>query len=348
MALWKQLSVPPSSSIEEAIRCINEGGMQIALVVDAADKLLGVVTDGDIRRALLRHETLSSPVSSVMSMPLTVPLTASKRQILGLMKARKISHIPVVDLDGRVVAVEFLREQFESPKFDNTVFLMAGGFGKRLRPLTDTMPKPMLKVSGKPILENIIMSLAAQGFSNFCIAVHYMADKIKDYFGDGSRWNVKIRYVEETSPLGTAGALSMLDNTGGLPVLVMNADLLNQVNFAELIQFHERSRATATLCGQTQTYQVPYGVIETDGHKVQSIVEKPVYRHLISAGIYVLSPQVIAAIEPGQPLDMPELLQYLIDEEQPVHVFPIYEYWLDIGRPEDFDRASHDFPGALS
>lgn len=344
MVHWKSLSVPSSASIEEAISCINEGGCQIALVVDDGDKLLGVVTDGDVRRALLRHQGLGDPVSSIMSKPLTAPLTATKQQIKGLMVSHRLAHVPVVDPEGRIVSVEFLREQLETHNFANVVFLMAGGFGKRLRPLTDSMPKPMLKVSGKPILENIIMSLAEQGFSNFCIAVHYMADKIKEYFQDGAAWGVNIRYVEEESPLGTAGSLSLVGDTGGLPVLVMNADLLNQVNYVELLEFHNRSKAVATLCGQTQAYQMPYGVVETEGYRVLGIVEKPVYRHLISAGIYVISPEVIEIIEPGQPLDMPDLLQSLIDDGRTVHVFPIFEYWLDIGRPEDFARASREFP----
>ena len=344
MSNWKIPSVPLEASIEDAVRAINEGTMQIVLVLDPAGTLLGSVTDGDVRRALLQHIALTDPVSRIMNpAPMSVFLGTPREDVVALMNAHWLCQIPVVDHDFKVVGIETLQEKGPPPSLDNFVFLLAGGFGKRLRPLTDVVPKPMLLVGGKPILEIIIEKFIAQGFRRFYIAVHYMADKIKAHFGDGKKWNATIRYVEEDVPLGTAGALALLPKGSDLPMFVMNGDLMTRVNFIDLLQFHEKHSAVATICGHAHTYQVPFGVVESEGHTVLGIVEKPVYKHFVNAGIYVISPQIIEAIVEEKPLDMPDMLQELIDNGQKVCFFPLHEYWLDIGRMSDFERAKREF-----
>ena len=214
--------------------------------------------------------------------------------------------MPILDPQARVVGIETLLEG-QKPRLDNWVFLVAGGFGARLRPLTDTLPKPMLQVAGRPVLEIILDGFLACGFHRFCIAVHYRGDTIKRHFGDGMRWNATIRYVEEEKPLGTAGSLGMLAETDGLPVIVMNGDLLTRLNFLDLLRYHESQHATATVCARQYAYQIPYGVVETEGSAVRRIVEKPVQSCLVNAGIYVIAPEVIRALPRGQPRDMPDL-----------------------------------------
>ncbi|MEI7605821.1 MAG: nucleotidyltransferase family protein [Rhodospirillaceae bacterium] len=344
MSNWKVLSVSLDASIEDAIRAINEGAMQIALVLDPAGRLRGSVTDGDVRRALLQHVALTEPVKDIMNpAPTSVFQGTPRENVVALMNAHRLNQIPVVDCELRVVGIETLHENAAMPCFDNWVFLLAGGFGKRLRPLTNVVPKPMLPVGGKPVLEIIIEKFINQGFRRFYVAVHYMADKIKAHFGDGEKWGANIRYVEEELPLGTAGALALLPEGNDLPMIVMNGDLMTRVNFIDLLHFHKYHQAVATMCGHAHSYQVPFGVVEADGHEVRGIVEKPVYKHFVNAGIYIISPQIINKVPKGIPLDMPDLLQGLIDEDQKVCFFPLHEYWLDIGRIPDLERAKLEF-----
>ena len=346
MSNWKNLLIPPEASIEDAIRAIGAGAMRIALVVDRDGKLLATVTDGDVRRGLIDQLPVTAPVQRIMNAaPKTIPVGTPREQAVALMHVHSVLQLPVVDKGMRVVGLETLLESGIKPRQDNWVFLMAGGFGMRLRPLTDALPKPMLPVGGKPVLETIVESFLAYGFHRFCIAVHYKAETIKAHFGDGARWNATIRYVEEETPLGTAGALSLLPESGELPVLVMNGDLLTRVSFSDLLRFHDEQRADATLCGRRYSHQVPFGVIDVDGQRVRRIVEKPVQHSFVSAGIYVIGANVIRAMRRGQSRDMPELIQELIERNRKVCFFPIHEYWVDIGQVEDFERAHHEFPG---
>ena len=278
MADWQKLLTPPEASIESVIRTIGAGAMRIALVVDEHGGLLGTVTDGDIRRAILQHIALTEAVASIMnSSPKSVPVGTPRQDVVALMQSYSLLQVPVVDSQSRVVGIETILEDGRTPRLDNWVFLVAGGFGTRLRPLTDTLPKPMLEIAGRPLLEIILEGFLACGFPPiFCIAVHYRADTIKRHFGDGERWNATIRYVEEETPLGTAGALGMLPQNDGLPVMVMNGDLLTRLNFVDLLRYHELQHAAATVCARQYAYQIPYGVVETDGQAVRRIVEKPV------------------------------------------------------------------------
>jgi dTDP-glucose pyrophosphorylase len=347
MSDWQKLLISPEASIESAVQSISAGAMRIALVVDAEGRLLGTVTDGDVRRALLQRVALSEPVAQIMNAtPKSVPLGTSRQDVVALMQAQSLLQVPIVDAERRVVGIETLLER-QRPRLDNWVFLVAGGFGTRLRPLTDTLPKPMLEIGGRPVLEIILEGFIACGFHRFTIAVHYRGETIKRHFGNGERWNVTIRYVEEETPLGTAGALGLLPQTEDLPLIVMNGDLLTRLNFLDLLRYHEAQNATATVCARQHFYQIPYGVVEASGQTVRRIVEKPVQSCLVNAGIYVIDPAVIRAVTPGVPRDMPDLIQELVERNDKVCLFPIHEYWLDIGQVADFERALQDFPGRL-
>ncbi|MDE2165857.1 MAG: nucleotidyltransferase family protein [Alphaproteobacteria bacterium] len=341
MSDLQDLLVAPNASIEDAIRGINAGAIGIVLVTNGSGKLLGTVTDGDVRRAIIRKVNMSEPVSRIMnSAPRVVHVGATRDEILAVMYAHRLLQIPIVDDAFRVVAVETLQGVGEHPRVDNWVLIMAGGYGTRLRPLTDTCPKPMLRVAGKPVLETILENFLSHGFHRFQIAVHYMADVIKNHFGDGSKWNATIRYVEEEKPLGTAGGLSLFKGDRKLPLVVMNADILTRMNFVDLIRFHDHEGAAATMCARGYDYQVPYGVIEAHEHVVRRIIEKPVQTFFVNAGIYVVSPNVVRLVPKGHSLDMPDLLQHLIDRGDKVALFPLHEYWLDIGQMADLDRAT--------
>jgi dTDP-glucose pyrophosphorylase len=344
MINWKNLLISPDASIEDAISTIDRGGARIALVVDGEGKLLGTVTDGDIRRALIGHKPLTESISQVMNAsPRSATRAMDRQKILALMSQHRVLQMPVVDERHHVIGIEMFDVGISEQRQDNWVLLLAGGFGTRLRPLTDSCPKPMLDVGGKPILQSIIESFINLGFHRFCVSVHYMADVIKSHFGSGEGWNVEIRYIDEDVPLGTAGSLSMLKDAGELPVIVMNGDLLSRVNYMDLLKFHAEHGAVATVCAREYTYQVPFGVIDFAGYEVRRIVEKPVQKCFVSAGIYVISPDVVAGMERGKAIDMPDLLQGLIDRNRIVCTFPIHEYWLDIGRFSDYERANREF-----
>ncbi len=341
---WRKVVVGPEATLEETMRVIDRGAERIALVADAQDRLLGVVTDGDMRRALLRHLPLETPVTEVMNRePVTADINDDREERRRLMDARRLYQLPIVTRDGRLVGMDTLRDLMERPVHDNLVVLMAGGLGTRLGPLTKRAPKPLLKVGPRPILETILTSIAGCGFRRFRISVNYRAEMIERHFGDGSRFGVEIAYLREDRRLGTAGPLSLIDEPLDRPVLVMNGDILTRVNFEALLAFHEERGGRATMCVREYGYQVPFGTVSVEGDRALEIAEKPVQQFFINAGIYVLEPEVVARVPKNRYYDMPDLLQSLIEEGEKLAVFPIHEYWHDIGRPEDFDRAQIDF-----
>lgn len=341
MKNWKIAAVRPDTSLETTIATLDKAGLRIVIVTDENDRLLGTVTDGDVRRALLRHQAMSTPVREIMCpSPQVADVHWTRERMLSVMDSNRLLQLPVVDHQGCVVGIETLHEMLDRKLIDNPVFLMAGGFGKRLYPLTQDCPKPMLKVGEKPILELILQGFADAGFHRFYISTHYLPEVIRDHFGDGSRWNVSIKYVHEESPLGTGGALGLLPHDEiELPIFLMNGDLLTRVDFRGLLEFHQRHNGAATLCVREYESQVPYGVIQSDGHRITEIVEKPVQRFFINAGIYILSPDLIRRVAHGESIDMPTLLTREISEGRDVNMFPVHEYWLDIGRIDDFNRA---------
>lgn len=341
---WKKVILTPEISIREAISTIDAGALQIALVVDADNKLLGTVTDGDVRRGILREIPLDASVCEIMNPgPAVVNVHQSREEILALMKKKSLRQIPLVDGSGRLVGLEVIEAILQPPDFPNQVVIMAGGLGTRLRPMTNNCPKPMLKVGGRPILETVLQNLKEQGFRRFYLSVNYMADLIKDHFGDGSCLGVEIEYLHEDKKLGTAGALSLLPVLPTEPIMVMNADLLTKVNFQQLFDFHRQHQSAATMCVREYDFQVPYGVVKVDQHRLLGIEEKPVHNFFVNAGIYILGPEVFKLIIPDCYCDMPTVFETLIEKKYATTVFPIREYWLDIGKLDDFERASGEF-----
>ncbi|MCL1141722.1 nucleotidyltransferase family protein [Shewanella gaetbuli] len=340
---WKDVALSPEQSIRDALEIINQHALQVALVVDESDALQGVVTDGDIRRALLNNMTLNVPVSKVMNPnPITANIDTPKQKLIRLMEQKSILAVPLIS-DEKVVGLQTLKQALNQPYYENPVLIMAGGFGTRLRPLTDNCPKPMLKVGNKPLLEMTILNFAKAGFVNFYISTHFMPEQIKSYFGDGSRLNVNITYVHEQSPLGTGGALGLLPkDLPQLPLIMMNGDVLTKVDFQRLLDFHNENQAYGTMCVREYEYQIPYGVINGQGNTVVSMEEKPTQRFFVNAGIYVVSPEVVQQVHANQVVDMPSLLEANIESGNKVLMFPLHEYWLDIGRLDDFNRAQAD------
>ncbi|WP_422529147.1 nucleotidyltransferase family protein [Serratia fonticola] len=340
---WEKVLLNPTQSIREALLVIDAEALRIALVVTAERKLLGTVTDGDIRRGLLRNLTMDDPVELVMNKNPTVSAPGLDKKVLASqMEKLGVLSIPLVE-SGRLVGLETLQSIIAKPAYDNPVFLMAGGFGTRLRPLTDTCPKPLLKVGDKPILETTMCGFINSGFSNFYISTHYMPEMIREHFEDGSKWGVNITYIHESEPLGTGGALGLLPgDLSELPLIMMNGDVLTNIDYQKLLDFHVSSNAEATMCVREFEYQVPYGVVSGEGSKIVSMVEKPIHRFYVNAGIYVVNNSIVRRVGLNQKIDMPTLLEREIEKSKNVLMFPIHEYWLDIGRMDDFNRAQTD------
>lgn len=341
---WESVLISPSTTIIDAIKIIDTSAMQIALVVDDQKRLLGTVTDGDIRRGILKGIKLEQQVTSVMKEdPLTVGPEQNRDAILKIMKEKAIKQVPVIDGNGYVIKLELIDELLKETTLDNWVVLMAGGLGTRLQPLTEDCPKPMVQVGGKPVLETILVNFIDQGFNKFFIAVNHFASQIQKYFGDGSYWGAEIEYLTEDKKMGTAGALSMLPEKPAKPVLVMNGDLLTKVNFEQLLDFHSQHEADATMCVREYSFQIPYGVIKIEENCIKEIDEKPVQQFFVNAGIYVLEPEALELIPEQQYFDMTTLFEQLIANNMKSAVFPIREYWIDIGYHGDYERANHDY-----
>jgi dTDP-glucose pyrophosphorylase len=339
---WNKILLAPEDTIERTIKVLHEGGCRIALVSDKFGMLLGTVTDGDIRRALINRLTMDSPIQLIMnSNPVTVDEKATSKEIISLMSDKGLLHMPIIDKDGILCGLETLQNLVEKPKYDNPVFLMAGGFGTRLHPLTKNTPKPLLKVGVKPILEMIIEQFISYGFHNFYISTHFKSEQIRDYFKNGELHNISIKYLHEDTPLGTAGSLGLLpDNLPDLPIIVMNGDLLTKIDFKNLLDFHNYNNSKATMCVREYDFQVPYGVVEIDNYKIKKIKEKPVHKFFVNAGIYVLNKDLINKIDGKSYLDMTD---FLGGELNDVNAFPIHEYWLDIGKIEEYEKANREF-----
>ncbi len=340
----KSLTIGPEVTVREAISAIDRSRRQIALVIDTDGRLLATVTDGDVRRGILRGVDLEGPVTQVMHRtPTVVREGGDDREVRRLIREYKLQHVPVLDADGRLIDLATVEEVFGVAPQDTRVVLMAGGLGKRLRPLTETVPKPMLPVGGKPLLEQIIGVFADQGFHRISISVNYRKEIVQDYFGDGKSFGVEIDYIEEDEPMGTAGALSLLKERPKRPFIVMNGDLLVSMRFDRLLKFHNDMDAVGTMVVREFEYQVPYGVVRSDGDLMTGIEEKPTERYFVNGGIYVLSPDALDAIQPHEALDMPTLLTNLKGDGQRVAVFPMSEYWRDIGRIGDLEAARTEF-----
>ena len=344
MKKWSKILLNPKDSLNKSIKVLHAGGVRIALVVGSNMELLGSLTDGDIRRALMKHVDMDCAIVEIMNKtPITARESESASVIMSIMRDKGLLHVPLIDENGILVGLEVLQDLVKKKKYDNPVFIMAGGFGSRLRPLTDKKPKPLLNVGNTPILETIINQFVNTGFHNFYISTHYKAEMIHDYFGDGSNREIRINYLYEDSPLGTAGALGLLpDNMPKLPIIIMNGDLLTKINFESLLDFHHNQSGLATMCTREYDFQVPYGVVGIENGSVTSIVEKPIHKFFVNAGIYILEPELISRIEKNSYLDMPNFFESQLDRGEKISVFPVHEYWLDIGRMEEYEKANKE------
>jgi dTDP-glucose pyrophosphorylase len=342
---WQKTLVAPTASIRDTLAIIDAASLQIALVVDGDRRLLGTVTDGDVRRAILGGHALEDPVSAIMNtQPTVARLSETRDEIFAAMKSRQLHQIPVLNAAGEVVGIESLDALLYAGPRPNPVVIMAGGPGRRLRPLTADCPKPLLRIGNKPILETILETFVGEGFTRFYIAVNYRGDMLERQIGDGSRWNAEIRYLRETSALGTAGALSLLPERPDQPLIVMNGDVLTKVNFGHMLDFHRREGAAATMAVRQFEQVVPYGVLTIDRHRIASIREKPMFSFFVNAGIYVLDPACLDLMpSPGAPCDMPDLFSTLIAHGRPTAAFPIREYWIDVGQVDDLERARGEY-----
>lgn len=341
---WRSALVSPSGTMRDAVAAMSESGWQIALVADSSERLLGVLTDGDIRRALLHGRELASPIAEVMNpTPVTMPAGSSGAAIKATMSRDLLHFVPLVDADGRVTGIATIDDLVGEQERPNPVVIMAGGLGKRLHPLTENYPKPMLHVGDRPILETIVTSFADQGFRDIHLAVNFRSDIVESHFGDGSRFGVRISYIREPRPLGTAGALSLLDPKPDLPVIVMNGDLLTRMSCDALLEFHARSAADATMVVREAAFDLPFGVVTVEGSSIVQIAEKPQRTYLVNAGIYVISPDLLRSIPADEYLDMPALFTGAIEDGRKTAAFPLHEYWIDIGRLEELERAQAEW-----
>jgi dTDP-glucose pyrophosphorylase len=348
VAVNPALAIPPAASIREALEAITKNSRQAVVVIEGDGRLAGLVTDGDLRRAILRGLSLSEPISRAMNThPTVAPPTTDRGEALAQMRARGIRHLPLVDAAGRVVDVLLLEDLLETGRVPNHAVLMAGGDGKRLRPLTESVPKPLLRVGGKPILEVLLERLRAAGVRTFHITVRHRSKMIQEHFGDGSRYDVAIRYIREAEPLGTAGALTLLGEAPSHPFFLVNGDILTKCDFRGMLAFHERVGADVTVGTVRREIDLRYGVVEVEGDRLTTLSEKPHIDVQINGGIYVIEPAVLARIPRGQVFDATDLIRFLLDAGRPVAAFPIRDYWLDVGRVDDLHRADRDIAEGL-
>lgn len=344
---WRRALLPVSATVQEAIRNLDESALQIALVVTAEGTLVGTITDGDIRRGLLRGLALDSPIDSItFREALVVPTQLPRDTVFSLMQANDIHALPVVAEGRHVTGLHVLKELLAPVNRRNVMVIMAGGEGTRLRPHTANCPKPLLSVGGKPMLEHIIERAERDGFRHFVIAVRYLGQMIEEYFGDGSAWQVSIEYVREQSPLGTAGALALLDPRPESAFVVSNGDVLTDIHYGELLDFHCRLKAAATMAVRLREWQNPYGVVRTQGVDIIGFEEKPITRSHVNAGIYALEPAALDALPLGERCDMTTLFGRLQERSQRTIVYPMHEPWRDLGLPDDLARVRADEPGS--
>ena len=337
---------PPTATLREILVCIDANQRGIALIVDQSNRLHATVTDGDIRRALLTQVDLETPVSQIIKgngnkSPVTAPAETSRGELLAIMKRTEVRQLPLLDNQGRVVDLAVLGELLPDKSPDLGAVIMAGGFGTRLHPLTKDTPKPLLPIGEQSIIERIIGQLRRSGIDHMKITTHYMAEKIYKKIGDGSCLGVSLDYIEEDQPLGTAGALSLLESPQK-PFLVINGDILTTVDFRAMFDYHREHDAALTVATRQYAFNVPYGVLETEGFHVFGLVEKPKVKCFVNAGIYIVEPSVLDFIPRGRRFDMTDLIQALIRAERNVVNFPIMEYWIDVGSHESYRQAQKD------
>ena len=338
--LWRKTLLPLKVTIKDVVSLLDKVALRIALITDESNLLIGTVSDGDIRRGLLKGLSLDSPIESIVKRnPIVVSSELSREKVLQIMTSNKIQQVPIINERNEVVGLHFWNELNTPTLHENLFVIMAGGKGTRLHPQTINSPKPLLLLAGKPILEHIIDRAKHHGFNNFVIVIHYLGHMIQDYFGDGKKFGVKIRYLNESTPLGTAGGLSLLDPKPNSTFIVTNGDVVTDINYAEILNFHQQNNASATMAVKRYEWQNPFGVVQTEGLEITGFEEKPITRSYVNAGVYVLEPSALSFIKKSETCDMPTLLKRLKEKSNSLIAYPIHEPWLDIGRPEDLRKG---------
>jgi len=338
--IWHQAILPASATIAQAIQNLDLVAIKIVLVANETGVLEGTISDGDIRRGLLKGLDLNSPLASIVHHnALAVPPEMSREMVMQLMAINKIQQIPVVDEQHNIIGLHLWDEITTPPARPNLIVIMAGGMGTRLLPHTENCPKPMLNVAGKPMLEHIIERAKLEGFNHFVLAIHYLGHMIEAYFGNGERLGVKIDYLREDSPLGTAGALSLLNPHPNASFVVINGDVITDIHYGELLDFHTRHIAAATMAVRLHEWQHPFGVVQTQGVEIVGFEEKPIARSHINAGVYALDPSALNVLTADSHCDMPTLFERLQANKKRTVAYPMHEPWLDVGRPDDLNKA---------
>ena len=342
--IWRKALLSPSGSVKDAIKVLSQASLRIVLITDSNLKLLGTITDGDIRRGLMRGLTLSSPISDVINEnPIVVPKKVTRDGVLKIMSTNRIFQIPVVDENAKLVGLHIWEEVADPVTLDNLMVIMAGGKGTRLLPKTEKTPKPMLQLGGKPILEHIMIQAKNEGITRFILAIHHLGDVIEGYFGDGQSLGVDISYIREKTPLGTAGALRLIAPKPTKPISVTNGDVLTKGRYSDLLDFHNQNQAIATMAVQVHESRNPFGVVQTSGIKITGYEEKPIIKSLINAGVYVLDPSTLDFLGKYKEYNMPTLFEDLKKKGLNTIAFPLHEKWLDLGSPSDLAKALDEF-----
>tara|TARA_Y100001968_G_scaffold288903_1_gene291520 strand:+ start:7460 stop:8509 length:1050 start_codon:yes stop_codon:yes gene_type:complete len=343
---FKRLLIRPEMSIYNALQVINNNEFQLALVTNGNNSLLGTITDGDIRRAILRGHKIEDSVEKIMNKKYHFIRTdQSREKAFELMRVAGVNQIPVLDKDSKLINLIVKNNSLNKEKKDNYILIMAGGKGKRLMPYTRECPKPMIKVSGKPMLEIILEQCIESGFKKFYFSVNYLKEQIMNYFDDGSKWGISIEYLIENQPLGTAGCLTYINKEISKPLIVINGDILTNFNLHNILSFHNESESQATIGAREYTVNIPFGILSVKDHELQNVLEKPTYKYLVNAGIYVINPNHVKEVKAEEYLDMTDFLINLKKQGAKIGVCPIHEYWIDVGIPEALSKANKDWEG---
>ena len=338
--VWEAAVLKIENSMEDAIHNLNKTALKIILVADSEGHFLGTISDGDIRRGLLKGLVMSSSIQSIVHQnALVVPVGMSRDTVLRMMTANKVQQIPVVDENEKIVGLHIWDEVASIQVRLNSMVIMAGGMGTRLLPHTESCPKPMLLIQGRPMLEHIIERAKLEGFNHFILAIHHLGHMIEEYFGDGDKFCVRIDYLREKAPLGTAGALSLLEPLPKHPFVVTNGDVITDIRYGELLDFHLRHQAAATMAVRVHEWQHPFGVVEINGVEIIGFEEKPIARSHVNAGVYVINPTSLSYLQRDARCDMPTLFERLQEKDQRTVAYPMHEPWLDVGRPDDLVKA---------
>tara|TARA_B100001250_G_scaffold259740_1_gene223706 strand:+ start:249 stop:1307 length:1059 start_codon:yes stop_codon:yes gene_type:complete len=337
--LLKAICITKDMSIKQSIKTIDTSAIQAAIVLNKNKKYCGIITDGDIRRGLIKKISIEDKVEKILKKKSIYCSNKNNREEAEkIMQVNKISHLPILDKEKNFIGIHLKDDVFSSEKSDNVILIMAGGFGKRMRPYTLKTPKPMLRIKGKPILEHIILKLKKERFKNIFISTHYLRDKIKKYFRAGELYDVNIKYIDEKKPLGTAGALGLLKKQNNFPIVLCNGDVISNININNLLNFHKKNKAFATMAVIEYEHTNPFGVVTSKGFNLSKIEEKPIKKYYINAGIYAFNSNVINMVKKNTKIDMPELFKTLKKIKKKVLIYPIHENWKDLGRAEDLKK----------